>query len=248
MNNKQSSEYSSTPQHDNDHFDFVKNNINKTDTSTSNIFLEEQKKNIISKIEEALEIRDKINKKINSADDEILNIEAHIQGILSACTKEKKENFALKPATSFIPNYHINNFPLFIKNIKYILAIFSIGVPTKYPLRGNKIDKVFYTVGYKSKRLYFKHRHHPIMDDDFIIYHCKTLYDNNILVFEVKTDDGLFLCGDNKTVYTELKDLVNFPFAFGSLEEFFGMMYDETINLIKEKYDLGCRKMKLNMQ
>ncbi|EQB60745.1 hypothetical protein NAPIS_ORF01686 [Vairimorpha apis BRL 01] len=193
MNNKQSSEYSSTPQHDNDHFDFVKNNINKTDTSTSNIFLEEQKKISISKIEEALEIRDKINKKINSADDEILNIEAHIQGILSAY-------------------------------------------------------KVFYTVGYKSKRLYFKHRHHPIMDDDFIIYHCKTLYDNNILVFEVKTDDGLFLCGDNKTVYTELKDLVNFPFAFGSLEEFFGMMYDETINLIKEKYDLGCRKMKLNMQ
>lgn len=205
---------------------------------------EELKKNIIRKIEEALEIRDKINKKINSANDEILNIEAHIQGILCAYTNDSKDNVNLKPVSLFIPNYHITNFPLFIKNIKYILAIFSIGVPTKFPVRGTKIDKVFYTVGFKSKRLYFKHRRHPLMDDDFIIYHCKTLYENNLLVFEVKTDDGLVICGDNKTVYHDLKELMNFPFAFGSLEEFFGMMYDETINLIKEKYDLGLRKVK----
>lgn len=198
---------------------------------------------LLKKIDDALSTRDVLKKKLKDRSDDIINIESHIQGFYTILygrnNSEKLKNIE---NYNCVPNYHINKFPVFIKNSKYILAIFSIGVPTKYPVKGTKLDKIFYTVGYKSKRLFYKYKGHPDMDDKYIIYHCRTLYDNNYLIFEIKTDDGLLICGDGRAVLEEMKNILGFKFDYKTTEEFFGMLNEEVNVLITDKYDLGCRK------
>jgi hypothetical protein len=198
---------------------------------------------LYKKIDEALTARDHLKKKLEDRGDDILNIEPHIQGFYSILYgkrhTDKHKNIELYTC---VPNYHINAFPVFIKNSKYILAIFSLGVPTKYPVKGTKLDKIFYTVGYKSKRLFYKHKGYQNMDDNYIMYHCRTLYENNRLIFEIKTDDGLCITGDGRSVLEEMRNILGFKLEYKTTEEFFGMCNEEVNALIKDKYDIGCRK------
>ncbi|WUR04144.1 transforming growth factor beta regulator-like protein [Vairimorpha necatrix] len=191
---------------------------------------------LLKKIHEALSIRDTLKKNLEDRENDLVNIEAHIQAfntILYGKNKKEIETY------NVVPNYHITTFPIFLKNNKHILSVFSIGVPTKFPLKSKKLEQIFYTVGYKSKRLYYKYKGYPDVDDDYIIYNCRTLYEDNHLIFEIKTDDGLTIKGDGRTVFEEFRSLMIYPFEYTTTEEFFGMCSEEVNLLIRDKYDLG---------
>ncbi|EEQ81829.1 hypothetical protein NCER_101582 [Vairimorpha ceranae BRL01] len=191
---------------------------------------------LLKKITESLQNRDILKKKISARKKDLVNIESHIQGFYTVLYgKQLKE----VETYNVVPNYHITSFPIFLKNNKHILSLFSIGVPTKYPVKGSKLVNIFYTVGYKSKRLFYKYKSHPVLDDNYIVYHCRTLYEKNYLIFEIKTDDGFSLKGDGRTVWEELKNAVAFPLEYPTTEDFFGMCSEEVVSLIRSKYDLG---------
>ncbi len=77
------------------------------------------------------------------------------------------------------------------------------------------------------------------MDDNYIFYSCSTRLLNNRLVFEIKTDDGLYILDNKLGAYETMKGLFNGKFEFEDIEDFFGMSSRELIDFLKKAFELN---------
>ncbi|KAF9762869.1 hypothetical protein NGRA_1696 [Nosema granulosis] len=192
---------------------------------------------LLKRLGKALTVRDALKKTIRQLDDDFEHVESHIRALFPLLRKTKTVSQS-QTEIPFVapPSKHITNFPFFARNSKYILALYNTGVPVKCVIaKPNPL--VLYTAGYHSKRLFFKHKFHPKMDDNYIFYTCSTRMVNNRLMFEIKTDDGLYILDNKLGAHETMIGLFNGNYEFEDIEDFFGISSREFIDFLKQRFE-----------
>ncbi|EOB12952.1 hypothetical protein NBO_298g0002 [Nosema bombycis CQ1] len=197
----------------------------------------ENKSFLLKRLEKALILRESLNKTLDQIKEEFINTESHVRTLLPLLYKSKPGLQLNKQNTfPFVPSPHITDFPFFARNSKYILALYNTGLPMKCIIP-NPLPLVIYTNGYHSKRMYYKHKCHKDKDDNYIFYTCITRVVNNRLMFEIKTDDGLYILDNKLGAHETMLGLFKRKYEFEDIEDFFGLSSREIIDFIKLKFE-----------
>lgn len=189
---------------------------------------------LMKRLTKALGNRESLRKTMRQLEDEFEDVESHIRSLFPLLYKNGSKTY--QPSFITPPSKHIINFPFFARNSKYILALYNTGIPIKCKIQ-NPHPLVLYTTGYHSKRLFFKHKFHPKIDDSYIFYTCCTRLINNRLMFEIKTDDGLYIFDNKLGAHETMKSLFNGKYEFEDIEDFFGMSSRELIDFLKRIFE-----------